>query len=173
MTGTSSHPTDHDRKEDDVRWLTPTELEAWLGLNGVLLKLPGLLTAQLERDADLNFFEYLVLAMLSEQPDGRLRMSRLAVLTSGSLSRLSHVVKRLEAQGFVRREADAGDRRSTNAILTAEGRAKVVASAPGHVQAVRELVFDNINDRQVRQLAQIGAAILSRIDPDGSSQPPR
>ncbi len=152
-------------------WLSPQERAAWLGLNGIMLKLPGLLDGQLERDAQLTFFEYMVLAMLAEADPPRLRMSRLAVLTSGSLSRLSHVAKRLEGKGFIVRETDPHDRRSTNAILTDTGRAKVEASAPGHVEAVRRLVFDNLDEKQVGQLADIGAAVLSRIDHDGATRP--
>lgn len=158
---------------EPVRWLTPAEREAWLGINAVLLKLPALLDAQLQRDVDLTYFEYMVLAMLSEQPDRRLRMGRLAVLTSGSLSRLSHVVKRLELQGLVAREPDALDRRSTNAQLTDAGHDKVVDAAPQHVAAVRRLVMDALEPADIAALTQATERILTRIDPDGSARPPR
>ena len=55
---------------------------------------------------------------LSEAPERTLRMSDLAILANGSLSRLSHVVTRLERRGWVRREACPGDGRYTNAVLT-------------------------------------------------------
>lgn len=155
----------------DVRWLTPQERAAWLGLNGVLIKLPGLLDAQLQRDAGLSYFEYLVLAMLSEQPDFRERMSRLATLTSGSLSRLSHVAKRLEQQGLITRATDEADRRSTNAQLTPAGLAAVKAAAPGHVAAVRRLFMDALEPRQIDELALLMDQVLRRIDPDGSARP--
>lgn len=157
----------------EVRWLTPQERAAWLGLNAVLLKLPALLDAQLQRDVGLTYFEYMVLAMLSEQPDRRLRMSRLAVLTSGSLSRLSHVVKRLEQEGLVVRETDETDRRSTNAQLTLAGEAKVVGAAPGHVAAVRRLVMDTLESADIAALTQATERMLTRIDPDGCARPPR
>ncbi len=91
------------------RWLGPEEREAWLGLLRVLAKLPPLLDAQLERSAGLTLFEYTVLAMLSEQSDRALRMSRLATLTNASPSRLSHAARHLEARGLLVREA--GSRR--------------------------------------------------------------
>ena len=69
-------------------------------------------------------------------------MSDLAAVTNASLSRLSHLVKRLESWGFVRREPDPTDGRFTIAILTESGYAKLVASAPAHVHCVRELVID-------------------------------
>ncbi|WP_168581633.1 MarR family winged helix-turn-helix transcriptional regulator [Gephyromycinifex aptenodytis] len=160
-----------DPDAQDTRWLTAEERAAWLGLNGVLLKLPGLLDAQLQRDRGLTFFEYMVLAMLAEQPDHQERMSRLAVLTSGSLSRLSHVAKRLEQQGLITRSTHEADRRSTNAQLTAEGLAAVTAAAPGHVAAVRQLVFDALNPEQIEALTLITDRMLSRIDPEGSTRP--
>ena len=84
-------------------------------------KLRWALECQLERDSDLSFIEYHALARLSEEPDGTLRMSELAALTNASLSRLSHLVKRLEERGLVRREPDPADGRFTNAILTDQG----------------------------------------------------
>ena len=77
------------------RWLDAEERATWLSLSRIIVKLPSALDGQLERDADLNYFEYIVMAMLSEQDDRTLRMSQLAALSNASLSRLSHVAKRL------------------------------------------------------------------------------
>ncbi|MBT8227225.1 MAG: MarR family transcriptional regulator [Dactylosporangium sp.] len=147
------------------RWLAPQERDAWLRLVGVVIKLPTALDAQLQRDAGISLFEYQVLAGLSEAPDRMLRMSDLAELTNGSLSRLSHVVKRLGSRGWVRREPCPEDGRSTNAILTDEGLAKITATAPGHVDTVRRLVIDALTAAQVRSLREIGTRILQQVDP--------
>ena len=146
-------------------WLDPAERAAWLALVGVLFRLPLALDAQLQRDAHLSHFEYVALAMLSETPGRTLRMSQLAVVTNGSLSRLSHVVGRLEKQGFVRREQGPGDGRSINAVLTDAGWDKVVRTAPGHVNHVRRLVFDGLTPEQVATLEAIGRNIAENIDP--------
>lgn len=158
------------RPRGEPRWLTPAERGAWLALSAMTITLPGALDAQLQRDAGLSFYEYMVLAMLSEQPDRTLRMSELAQLTNGSLSRLSHVAKRLERAGFIRRERSTVDARATNAILTDEGLATTVASAPGHVEEARRLVIDALTPDQLEQLRAIGAAVMSRVDP-GSTFP--
>ena len=42
-----------------------------------------------------------------------------------------------------------------------------MAAAPGHVAAVREHVIDPLSRAQLRQLAAIGDALLTRLDPDG------
>ncbi len=139
-------------------------MQTWLALVGVLIDLPNALDAQLQRDAGISHLEYQVLAMLSESPERTLRMSKLAVLANGSLSRLSHVVNRLEKRGWVRRTPDATDGRYTLANLTEEGWAKVVDTAPGHVAAVRALVFDPLTAVQRRQLRDIGRRIQQAID---------
>ncbi|MCW2533525.1 MAG: MarR family transcriptional regulator, partial [Blastococcus sp.] len=122
---------------DEPRWLDDEERMTWLSLAGVMTLLPAALDAQLQRDAGLSHFEYMVLAMLSERSSRTARMSELAGLANGSLSRLSHVARRLEDQGFLARRACPEDGRVTNAVLTDAGYAKVVATAPGHVAAVR------------------------------------
>ena len=113
-----------------MTWLSAEEQAAWRPFAALLIRLPAVLDAQLQKDAGISHFEYMVLSSLSEAPDRTLRMSDLAAMASGSLSRLSHVVSRLESRGWVRREACPGDGRFINAVLTEEGWAKVVATAP-------------------------------------------
>lgn len=156
---------------DGIRWLTPEQRLAWLHMVRVLTRLPATLDAQLERDAGLSFFEYHVLSMLSELPDRTLRMSRLAQLTSASLSRLSNVVKRLEAKGLVRREPDPDDRRANRAVLTDAGLAAVEQAAPGHVATVRDLVVDALDQAQLDQLRAANERILDRLDPTATTRP--
>jgi DNA-binding MarR family transcriptional regulator len=152
----------------ETRWLTADERVAWVRLAAVLELLPGVLDTQLRRDADLTHFEYFVLAMLSEAPERTLRMTSLALRTNATLPRLSHVVRRLEDRGLVRRFPCPEDGRATNAQLTASGWDKVVATAPGHVATVRDQVIDALDGEQVRQLSEIAEAILTRIDPEGA-----
>ncbi|MEU6057873.1 MarR family transcriptional regulator [Streptomyces sp. NPDC047097] len=143
-------------------WLTPPEKEAWTGLISLVLLLPGKLEAPLQRESGLTLFEYLVLSHVSEAPDRRLRMSELAYLANGSLSRLSNVVKRFEARGWVERYPDPEDGRFTIAALTESGYRTVVAAAPTHVQTVRELVLEPLNAADQRALARIAAKLRTR-----------
>ena len=144
----------------EPRWLTDEQQQVWRRLVQVLIKVPAALEAQLQRDAGLTHMGYMVMSTLSERDDRRLAMSRLAKHASASLSRLSHVVARLEAQGWVRRERDPEDGRVQIAVLTEAGYAKVVASAPGHAEAVQQLIFDRLTPAQVRQLAKLADALL-------------
>jgi len=150
----------------EPRWLDADERQTWLALIGLLVKLPAALEAQLQRDSGISHFEYQVLAVLSEAPEHTLRMSELAELAEGSLPRLSQVVGRLEKRGWMRRTPDPADGRYTLAILSDEGLAKVIEAAPGHVEAVRTLVFDPLTKANARQLREIGRRIMRAIDPD-------
>jgi DNA-binding MarR family transcriptional regulator len=144
-----------------MEWLSDEQQAAWRPLVALLLRLPAALDAQLQRDAGVNHFDYLVLSGLSEAPGRTLRMSELAAMANSSMSRLSHVVSRLEARGWVRREPCPGDGRFINAVLTEEGWQKVVATAPGHVTAVRELLLDALTPEQFTQLGAISAQVLA------------
>ena len=142
-------------------WLSNSELRSWMRFSGMLLKLHSALDAELQREAGLSFFTYLVLAGLSEAPDRTLRMSDLAVLANGSLSRLSHAVAKLERRGWVRRHPCPEDGRITLATLTDEGMEKIRASAPAHVESVRRLVVDVLSEDQLQQLGDISARLLT------------
>ena len=150
---------------DGERWLTAEQLRAWIRLEAVVELLPAVLDSQLQHDAQLTHFEYLVMATLSDAEGRLLRMGALAAGTNSSLPRLSHVVSRLEGRGYVERLPCPGDRRATNAHLTDAGWEKVVETAPGHVQNVREHVIDALSAEQVTQLDAIMQALLTRLDP--------
>ncbi|RZT14634.1 DNA-binding MarR family transcriptional regulator [Kribbella sp. VKM Ac-2569] len=144
----------------EPRWLTADELETWKTLQLVMALLTGELGEQLQRDSNLSFLEYYVLAGLSDQPDHTMRLSQLAILTNSELSRLSHLIRRLENRGLVRRESDPDDGRFTNAILTSEGHAELVKAAPGHVELVRQLVFDPLTETDRRALHKAMTKLL-------------
>jgi len=148
----------------DVEWLNDDQLENWILLTALLSKLPTALDTQLQESAGLSFFEYSVLAGLSGSPTGTLRMSSLATFANGSLSRLSHVVSRLERRGFVKRRPCKEDGRATEAVLLAAGRRAVEAAAPSHVKEARRLVVDALTPTQLAQLGLIARRILTAID---------
>jgi len=144
-----------------MEWLSEEQQAAWRPFVALLLRLPAALDAQLQKDAGITQFDYLVLSGLSEAPGRTLRMSELAATANSSLSRLSHVVSRLEAKGWVRREACPGDGRFINAVLTGEGWEKVKETAPGHVAAVRELLVGTLSEDELIRLGAISAKVLA------------
>lgn len=163
--GSDDRPSGGVRDDPAVPWLDADELVAWKRLVAVIELIPSVLDAQLRRDSGLTHFEYLVLAMLSEAADRTLRMTGLAQRTNASLTRLSHVVRRLEERGLVGRFQCPDDGRATNAHLTDDGWRALTKAAPGHVTTVRENVFDALTPDQVSELSQMAEAMLTRLGP--------
>jgi len=150
-----------------TRWLTEDELASWFPLAGVMLKLNPALDSQLQRDSDMTHFDYLCLAMLSEEDDWTSTMSALAGRTNASLSRLSHVITKLEKRGWVCRSRSEVSRRVTMVRMTDEGYATLVAAAPGHVETVRSLVYEGLTAEDVAALNRLMSHILERIETSG------
>jgi DNA-binding MarR family transcriptional regulator len=146
------------------RWLDDEQQASWRAFAAAMHKLRWALECQLQEEAGLSFIEYHALARLSENPGHTMRMSDLAEVTNASLSRLSHLVKRLELRNLVRREPDPTDGRYTNAILTRAGLRLLTASAPAHVAKVRELVIDALSPAELRQLRRASERILHRVE---------
>lgn len=152
---------------NEPAWLSDEEQRIWLDLMLLMTRLPSALEGALRRESGLTLYEYLLLAGMSMAPQERLRLRDLADFTGTTLSRLSNVISKLEARGWVHRVPDPSDRRSTYAALTPEGRDLVVRTAPCHVSSVRQLVFDPLSAAQLRQLGVAVRRILDVVDPDG------
>jgi DNA-binding MarR family transcriptional regulator len=149
---------------DQTRWLSEDEQTAWRGLMAATDLIDRRLDEQLQRDSGMPHAYYMVLVALSEQPGRACRMSVLAERTMSSQSRLSHAVARLEERGWVRRDPSTSDGRGKLAVLTDAGRRALREAAPGHVEQVRRVVFDRLTQEQVKQLAEITAAITAPLD---------
>ncbi|MFG3340500.1 MarR family winged helix-turn-helix transcriptional regulator [Glycomyces sp. NPDC048151] len=147
---------------DERLWLDAEEKAAWTGAASFAWLLPGRLEAPLQQEFGLSLFDYLTLSHISEAPGRRIRMSELAYLANGSLSRLSNVVKRFEQRGWAERSPDPDDGRYTIAALTDAGFAVVEAAAPVHVRAVRRYVIDPLDEEDRRALARIAAKLSIR-----------
>jgi DNA-binding MarR family transcriptional regulator len=154
-----------------TKWLDPVEQRSWRAIVALMTRLPGALDTQLQRESGVTHFEYWVLTLLSEEPGHRLQMSDLAHKANASLSRLSHVVSKLERMGWAQRAATAG-RRGVQAVLTDDGYSKVIEAAPGYLAAVRHLVFDGLDPSQKAQLAALSEQLSTQLadalsHPDG------
>lgn len=150
---------------DPTRWLDDEQAEAWLALVSILEVLPATLDSQLMRDADLTFFEFLVLMQLAEVPGHSLRLSDLASATNTTLPRLSRVIGRLEDDGLVVREISAEDGRSRHAHLTDAGWDKLGSAAPGHVNLVQAAFMNRLTREQLGQMRRIGNRLMAGLDP--------
>ncbi|WP_228817062.1 MarR family winged helix-turn-helix transcriptional regulator [Nocardia transvalensis] len=148
------------RTAPEPRWLSSAQQRAWRAYMDGHQRLMSELNRQLQRDSDLSLAEYRILVLLSESPDLSLRMSDLADGVLSSRSRLTHQIRRMEAQGMVRRTSCEEDGRGVRAHLTDEGIRRLRAAAPGHVEAVRRDFIDLLTPDQ---LATIGE-VFERVD---------
>jgi DNA-binding MarR family transcriptional regulator len=144
------------------RWLDTDEQYAWRQY----LRTSRLLEAALDHDLQahgLQLSEYEIISILSEQPDGRLRMSVIAEMVVQSRSRLTHTAGRLENRGWVRRDACTGDRRGVELVLTDTGYAEIARMAPTHVDSVRRNLLDHLSREDLIAVGRAMAAISSGI----------
>ncbi|SIO84603.1 MarR family winged helix-turn-helix transcriptional regulator [Nocardiopsis sp. JB363] len=158
-------------KTTPARWLDPEEDRTWRSVWTLMTWLPVRLDAQLRADAGLGLAEYNALSQISEAPDRSMRLSDLAAGANMTLSHLSRVTSRLEKAGWVTRSPDPEDGRYTLGRLTDAGWEKVAAVAPGHVDAVRACVFDNLSDEQARALGEAAALVAEAVVPSGTVGP--
>jgi DNA-binding MarR family transcriptional regulator len=144
-------------------WLDPAEQEAWRAYLDSTRLLLQALDRQLEADAGISLLDYEVLVKLSEAPERRMRMRDLANATLSTRSGTTRAVTRLEQTGWVRRVECENDRRGMEAELTDKGAAKLAATAPGHVAAVRAHMFDLLTPRQVESVRAVGARMRDHL----------
>ena len=146
-----------------TQWLEPVEQRAWTAIVALLNRLPSALDTRLQRESGITHFEFVVMTVLSHQPGHRLQMSELAQKVNSSLSRLSHVVSKLERLGMVKRSIIEG-KRGVQAVLTYEGYLTITEATPGYLATVNQLVFDGLDDEQTTALAEIAVTLRDRLD---------
>ncbi len=161
-----TRPKRDGRRHEPV-WLDDDQQRAWRQLLSMIMELPAALESDLQRTTGLTTFEYLVLANLSEADDRTLRMSELAAKASSSLSRLSHVVRRLADDGLVIKRVSTDDGRVSVVELTKAGMRRVATAAPLHVAKVRELVVEPLTKAELIGLGRAAKAITDRIAESG------
>ncbi|MFI7088076.1 MarR family winged helix-turn-helix transcriptional regulator [Streptomyces anulatus] len=150
------------------RWLTGEEQHTWRAYLHATTLLEDHLDRQLQRDAGMPHIYYGLLVQLSQAPRRRMRMTELARNAKITRSRLSHAIARLEKNGWVRREECPSDKRGQNAVLTDDGYAMLRRSAPGHVEAVRQAMFDRLTPEQVSSLGEIMRVLATGLEPEGA-----
>ncbi|QNP68715.1 MarR family transcriptional regulator [Streptomyces roseirectus] len=146
-----------------TQWLTDEELHAWHGLVTLSSRLQTDLGRQLQDGHGISVADYEILDRLGDAPDG-LRARDLGASLDWEQSRVSHQLSRMHGRGLVTKKECATDRRGVVFHLTDTGRQLLTAAAPGHVNAVRTLVFNALTPDQVTQLATLTGHLLRHID---------
>ena len=148
----------------EVRWLTAQEEHLWRGWLKLNTDLATTLQRELQQDVGLSMPDFEVLVHLTDNPEGRVRVTDLAGLLQWERSRVSHHVTRMEGRGLVARVECSEDGRGAFVVITPQGRAAIEEAAPGHVRAVRRLMFDALSEEETAALAAVIDKLLARLD---------
>ncbi|WP_165605567.1 MarR family winged helix-turn-helix transcriptional regulator [Mycolicibacterium mucogenicum] len=136
----------------------------------VQLRMNYEMNRQLQADSGLSLADYDVLVALSDN-DAGMRVSDLAAQIGWERSRLSHQLRRMEERGLTERRPSLEDGRTSNVVLTANGRRAITEAAPGHVDLVRALFFDPLPDNLLGPFTAALEHIHVNLD-HNSSLPP-
>jgi len=144
-------------------WLNTDEQRVWRTYVRMSSLLPAQLNRQLQQDSGLTLPEYEVLVQLSEAPEGRLRPFQICEALTWEQSRLSHQLTRMQHRGLIAREECKADGRGAFVVLTPAGAEAIAAAAPGHVAAVRALIFDRLTDAQRAAFDEACTAVVEAL----------
>ena len=141
-------------------WLSTSEQVAWRAVLEMFVETLSKLSSDLSPHG-ITLEDYEILVHLSEAPQGRLRMSELAVLSMLSKSRLTYRIDRLAEREYVERSVDRRDRRGLYASLTEGGQHFIEAVAPSHVRSVRARLTDRLNPAEFLELGRLAQLVIS------------
>jgi DNA-binding MarR family transcriptional regulator len=113
--------------------------------------------------------EFEVLMRLARTPQHRLRMTDLAGQTSLSTSGVTRVVDRMDRSGLVCREACPSDRRSSYAVITPAGLARLEEILPGHLELVQRWFIDQLSPAQLEQMLGSLRTIRDAVNPSATA----
>lgn len=145
-----------------MEWLSDEQQRVWRQYLTMTSRLHTAMHRQLQQDCELSLSDYDVLVALSER--GPLRISELGELIGWEQSRLSHQLRRMRGRGLVDREGSDDDRRAATVAITDEGRMAIETAAPGHVDLVRNVVFDGLTPTQLRAFGDAIDTVVARMD---------
>lgn len=144
-------------------WLTADEQRAWRTYLRMSSLLPAQLNRQLQRDSGLTLPEYEVLVQLSEATGRQLRPYQICEALNWEQSRLSHQLTRMQHRGLIGRRECESDGRGAFVVLTETGAQAIRSAAPGHVAAVRQLIFERLTADQMAAFEQACAAVVEAL----------
>ena len=160
----------------DALDLDDAQLRAYFALMDCAALLRHRVEQQLRSAADLTYVQFKVLARLAlDSPTGSLRMTELADEVVYSRSGLTYQAAQMEKAGLVERRPSPDDDRGVTLSITDSGRARLTAALPGHVEELRELLFEPLSSPDVVALTALLEPVLDhmRASPPRSATPRR
>ena len=117
----------------------------------------------------VSIVEFEVLIRLARSPQHQLRMTDLAAQTQLTTSGITRVVDRLERTGLVCRVACPTDRRSSYAVITDAGRARMTDVLPGHVELIERWFTGLLEPDRLDQFLESLRVVRDAVRPGATS----
>jgi DNA-binding MarR family transcriptional regulator len=149
--------------------LDPEQLAAYFALTEVSSQLQHAVDKQLRDEGGLSYIQFQILAVLSETPGRRQRMTDIADRLVYSRSGLTYQVAQLAQAGLVTRTPSADDERSVIVTATPAGQALLGRVMLGHVELVQQILLAPLSRRDIAVLIDI----LARVREHMRAIPPR
>ena len=159
-----SHGIDENDSQSSVSF-SSDEMEFWQRVVAVYMGVLPDLERALQDAGKVSFFEFQVLDHLAKE-DAAVGMSHLAARCNASLSRLSHVARKLDQRGLMVRRLSDTDKRVTVAEITDEGSALLEDLRGVYHDAVETRVLQSLTPEELRQATSIFDNVLRRNQPD-------
>ncbi|MDF2580215.1 MAG: MarR family transcriptional regulator [Microbacterium sp.] len=118
---------------------------------------------QLREHGDLSFVQFRILATLGEDRSAGMSMTDIAARLVHSRSGLTYQVGQLEKAGLVVRAASAADERGVDVTLTEKGASLLARVLPGHIEVVRDVLVDALEDTDRTELTRLLAGVAAHL----------
>jgi DNA-binding MarR family transcriptional regulator len=156
---------------DDSPWLSTGQQAVWRSWLHLNAQLPAVLHRQLSEESGLSLPDFEVLVQLTDDPEGRVRVTDLSRSLNWDRSRVSHHVTRMQRRGLVRREDCTDDKRGAFVVITPAGRDAITRAAPAHARTVKDLVFADVSEAQLESVGAFIDHVMSRLAASRSGTP--
>lgn len=142
------------RTASDMPGLDIAERRSWQNFLDSALRLYATLNRALVEEHQLTLNDVRLLDMLDKSPTGSVRMGDLAEHLLSLPSRVTRQIRRLEAQGLVRRAASPDDGRGVLAVITDEGREVVRRAMVTYADQVRRHFLGRLSRAQIAAMGE-------------------
>lgn len=138
---------------------------SWVAVLQVATALNSRIESDMHRGGGVTPFEFQLLATLRRNPE-EVAMSQVAYQLDSSLSRLSHVVRRLETRGWVTRRTSPDDARVTLVGVTEEGLDRFRAAEAPYRRLMQEVFLDHLTPEEHEEYARLNLKLLRALRPE-------
>jgi DNA-binding MarR family transcriptional regulator len=157
------------RTASDMPGLDIAEQRSWQHFLDSALRLYATLNRGLMEDHQLTLIDLRLLDLLDKSPGGSARMGDLAEALMSLPSRVTRQIRRLEAQGLVKRGASPDDGRGVLATITEDGRLLVKEAMVTYGRGVRTHFLGQLSRPQMAAMGENCRRISSALKVGGRS----